>query len=108
MERRSKRGAELKNRETNDVDHQRGTAAVTIGQESEQERANGTHGQRKEICLQDDRNLGVEIRCEGADAEDQDEEIECVERPAEKAGDESIALSGGETAKGTEEVHGWP
>jgi hypothetical protein len=49
----------------------------------------------------------VKFRRDGADAEDQDEEIECVERPAEKAGDESIALGGGEAAKVAEKVHGY-
>jgi hypothetical protein len=45
----------------------------------------------------------VEFIGDGADAENEDEEIEGVERPAEEAGDESIPLNGGEAAKFIEE-----
>jgi hypothetical protein len=47
----------------------------------------------------------MEMIGDGGDAENQDEEIEGVERPAEKAGDESVALDGGETAKMAEEAY---
>jgi hypothetical protein len=39
------------------------------------------------------------------DAEDQDEEIECIERPAEKTGDEGVALDRSKTAKIAEEAY---
>jgi hypothetical protein len=40
--------------------------------------------------------LRVESGGDGADAEDQNEKIEGVQRPAQEAGDESVALEGSE------------
>jgi hypothetical protein len=49
--------------------------------------------------------LRVESRGDCADAEDQNEKIEGVQRPAEETGDERVALDGSEAAEVSEKFY---
>jgi hypothetical protein len=49
--------------------------------------------------------LRVKSAGDGADAEDQNEKIESVQRPAEEAGDERIALDGSKAAEVSEKFY---
>ena len=81
VQRRSERGSELEHRIGDDIDHQRRTPAITIGNHPEQKRADRAHRQRQENSLGDCGNLCVKFRGNGADAKNQNEEIEGIQRP---------------------------
>ncbi len=77
-----------------DVQHQRQPAAVAIGDEAEDDRADGPRDEREADGQRDVRPRLAERRRDVLDDERQDEEIERVERPAEKPGEDGVALVG--------------
>jgi hypothetical protein len=83
---------QLEQRITCDVHHQRRAAAEAIGEAAEDQRAERAHRERERERERD----GGDRRCEfGRDVlqhEHHQEEIECVERPAEVGGDRDVAL----------------
>ena len=50
-----------------------------------------THSQRNENGFQNGKNFCVEVSADGAYAEDQDEEVKSVKRPAHKTGNEGYS-----------------
>jgi hypothetical protein len=102
---RSEGGGQLEDRKRDDVYHQRGPASEAIGDEAEEKRTDWPHGQRQENRFGDGGDLRVKSAGDGADAEDQNEKIEGVQRPAEEAGDERIALDGSEAAEVSEKFY---
>ena len=76
--------------EEDDVGHQRAAAAVAVGQHAEDQRADGAHGQRAGDGQNDVGFADVEVLGQGVEQEDDDEEVEGVERPAEKAGGDGM------------------
>src|SRR5207237_9494103 len=90
---RRKDAEKLHHREKNDVGDQRNAASVAIRQQPENHRAHGTHEQRpgnrgNDICFRD-----VKLRRQRIEEENDHEEIEGVQRPAEKSGGHSVELS---------------
>jgi hypothetical protein len=63
------------------------------------------NSQREEDRFGDRGDLRVKSGRDGADAEDQNEEIEGVQRPAQEAGDERIALEGSEAPEVCEKFY---
>jgi hypothetical protein len=82
MQRRSECGRQFEYRKRDDVYHQSGPAAVTVGDHAENKCAHGPHRKREENSFEDGGNLRVEFGGDGADAKSEDEKIEGVERPA--------------------------
>ena len=76
------------------IHHQRTAAAVAVGHHAEEQRADRPHRQRRGDA-EDDVALGnVEVLGQRVEQEDDDEEIEGVERPAEKAGAHRVPAIG--------------
>src|SRR5205807_9332331 len=94
-----------KHRVRDDIDHQRDPAAKPVGHQSEQNRSYWTHRQRQENCLRDGGNFRLELSRNRADTEVQKEEVKSVDRPAQKAGNESIPLHWRKPAKMADEFH---
>ena len=80
--------------EEDDVGHQRTAAAVAVGQHAENQRADRPHGQRAGYGQNDVGLADVEVLGQGVEQEDDDEEVEGVERPAEKAGGDGMPAGG--------------
>ncbi len=78
----------------NDVGHQRAAATVAVGEHSEDEGADRAHGQRAGDGQNDLRFADVEVLGQRVEEEDDDEEVEGVERPAKKAGGDSVPAIG--------------
>jgi hypothetical protein len=84
-----------------DVQHQRQPPPEPIGHQAEHDRADGPHRERQRDRQRDprprvlERRAGKERVREILDDEGQDEEVEGVERPAEKPGEDGVALIGG-------------
>src|SRR5207245_3433554 len=73
------------------VGHQRQAASVTVGQQAEQQRPHRTHGQSARQ-RGDDRALAYMKLCSQRVVEkDNDEEVEGVERPAQKTGGDGMS-----------------
>src|SRR5277367_4506823 len=92
MQRRRERGSQLEHGKSDDVYHQCRPSSVTICDRSEEQGAHRPHCERQENCFEYGGNLRVELRGNGADAESQNEKIECIQRPPEETGDERVAL----------------
>jgi hypothetical protein len=92
MEVGSEGAGELEDRVAGDVEHERRTAAVFVGERAEEEGAYRTKGESEKEGLGYGRGLDMEIAGDRGDAEDEDEEVEGVERPAEEASGESMPL----------------
>ncbi len=76
-----------------EVDHQRNAAPVAVGHQSKDERAHGTERQRER---DGESNLfvgAVKLFGDRGQAEDDQEEVEGVERPAEEAGEDCRAMT---------------
>src|SRR5271170_3139625 len=99
MQRRREGASQLQDREAPDVDHQRRAAAELVCQSAEQQGANRTKGQGQKNSLSNRRDASVEVLRNRRNAENQDEEIESVHRPAQQSGDKSMALTGGQRAE---------
>ncbi len=90
---RGRKGAgQFDDREAEDVEHQHGAAAVAVGQHAEEKRAHGAEGLGHEDRAEHGRGLGVKFAGDGLDAEDEQEKVETIERPAEESGQECVAL----------------
>ena len=90
---------EFNHGEAEDVDHQHGAAAVAIGEHAEEQCADGAKHLGEKDCAQHAGRFGVELRGDGRDAKDEDEEVERVHGPAEESGKKSVALRPGEPAE---------
>src|ERR1700752_602592 len=99
---------EFEDRIGDDVEHQRGAAAETVGEETEQEGTNGAHGQGDEVRFEDGGDFQLEMCGNGAGAKNQDEVIEGVEGPAEETGNEGVALHWSEASEISDDAHGRP
>ena len=89
---RREAGEHFDDRVEDQVDHQRQAAAVAVGHQAEEERADRTEGQRGG---DGEGHLGVGLVKLAADrrqAGDDEEEVEGVERPAEIAGEQRGAV----------------
>jgi hypothetical protein len=60
-------------------------ASIAVGHHAEDERTDGTHGERRRDGQNDVALGNVEVGGQRVEEEDDDEEVEGVERPAEKA-----------------------
>ena len=76
--------------EEDDVGHQRTAAAVAVGQHAEDQRADRAHGQRTGDGQNDLGLADVEVLRQRVEQKDDDEEVEGVESPAEKAGGDGV------------------
>ncbi len=86
---------ELNGRKEQHIRHQRTAAAIAVGHHAEQQRANRTHRERSRD-RQDDVALGnVEVRGQRVKQEDDDEEVECIEGPAEEPRRHGVPAIGG-------------
>ena len=104
-ERGSKGAGELDDGEAEDVEDEDGASAIAVGEEAEEERADGTEGLRPEDGAEDGGGARVEVVCDGFDTKDEQEKVEAVEGPAKEGGDEGVALRGGEAAEVFQEGH---
>ena len=77
-----------------DVDHQRNAATEPIGHEAEHDRAERAHGKGHRDRQRDLRSCFAERAGDVVENQREDEEVEGVERPPEKAGEHGIPLIG--------------
>ena len=78
-----------------DIDHQGRPAAPAVGGAAENEGADRPHRQRQQDGERDVGDIGVEFRGDVLEHEDQQEEIEGVQRPSEKARRHHVFLFAG-------------
>ena len=95
----------FEDRERDDVDHQRGPASVAFRKSAEEEGAYWPHRKRPEDRLLHLFSSGVKGDGDCRQAKGEEEEIERIQRPAEKAGRECIALLRSQRAELTEKTH---
>ena len=74
------------------VEHERKAAAIAIGEQAEEKCADGTRGQAGGDGQRDISDAEMKFLGDGREDEGEDEEIEGVERPAEKTGEQGVAL----------------
>ncbi len=74
------------------IHHQRDAPPVTVCRKPEDQRAERPHGKGQEDRHGHRGNVGVELLGDIFENEDENEEVEGVERPAEIAGDDGVAL----------------
>jgi hypothetical protein len=74
-----------------------------VCQYPEKECADGPPRECEKNCFRDGGNLGVKFIRHGADTKNENEEIKRVERPAQKASEEGVALNGSKPPNMTEE-----
>ena len=98
MQRGRKCGGQLEDGEGDNVDHQGGTAAELLRHRAEQECADRTHDQGPEDGLGHLLATDMEIRGDRRQTEGEQEKIEGIQRPAQKAGREGVALGRGQRA----------
>ena len=91
---RSKATQQFDGGEENDVRHQRPATAVAVGHHAKDQCAYRTHGQRAGDRQHDGALGDVEMLRQYVEQKDYDEEIEGVERPAEKAGRDRVPAIG--------------
>ncbi len=103
-QRRGKRRSQLEKRVTENIQEKSAAAAEAVGEETEEKRSNGTHRERDENRLGDGGHFRLKLRRDRADAENQNEEIEGVERPAKEAREKGIALRRRQRAEVAEET----
>ena len=84
--------AEAEQRETEDAGHQRRAAAVAVGQAPEEVGAERAHGERQGDGVGDGGDADAEFFRHILEDEHHDEEVERVERPAQVAGGDDVAL----------------
>jgi|SRR5580704_421433 hypothetical protein len=99
MQRGRERGSQLEHGKRYDVYHQRRPTSKAIGDRPEKKRTHRPHSERQENCLEHGGNLRMEFRGNRADAKNQNEKIESIERPSEKTGEEGVALYCSEAPK---------
>jgi len=95
----SEGASQFQHREASDVDHQRWAASESVPQRAKEDSPDRSKGERQEDGLGDRRHPGVEVLRDRRNTEDEDEEIEGVQRPAKQTGEEGVALTGGERAE---------
>ena len=95
-------GEELHRRVAGDVQHQDRAAAVALRQPAEYQSPERAARQREEDALGHRLHAGVELGADRPQAEDENEEVERIQRPACERGDERAALRAGEARKGSE------
>ena len=93
-ERGGEAGEQLDQGEIDDVRHQRDAPAVAVGQHAEDDRADGPQRQRRRQRGDNPRLRHAELRGQRVEQEDDDEEIEGVERPPEEPGGDRVARVG--------------
>src|SRR5207237_10251794 len=76
--------------EEQDVGDQRQAASVAIGQQTKNNRADGPHGQGVAHGGDDGALADVKLRGQRVVETNHEEEVESVERPAEKAGGNGV------------------
>src|SRR5438093_6040827 len=96
-------GEYLDDRVEDEVDHERESAPVAIGEKAEEEGADRPEGERQGDRERDGGVRGVELLRDRGEGEDDEEEVERVERPAEEGGQDrgpvpAGAVVGGEIA----------
>src|SRR4051812_3025925 len=101
----ARKRSQARKRNSNDIDHQSGTPAETVGHHAEEKCSHRAHGQRNKDGFRNGRNFGMEVSADGTYAEDQDEEVERVKRPAKKAGNKGVSLDRGKTLQSANEAH---
>src|SRR6266576_2137834 len=89
---RGERGQQFDDRIKNNVDHQRNASATSIAQPAKDEGTERAHHQGDGDGEGDLLDGSSEIMCDWAKDKGQKKEIERVQRPSEKASDESVAL----------------
>src|SRR5262249_5717103 len=89
---RRERREQFHDRIENNVGHQRNAPAEFVAPPTEDERADRPHHQRQRDRKRDFRNALAELVTNWYEDEGNEKEIERVERPAKKAGDERVAL----------------
>ena len=77
-------GEHLDDRVEDEVDHEREAAPVAVGEEAEEEGADRAEGERQGDRERDGGVRGVELLRDRGEGEDDEEEVERVERPAEE------------------------
>jgi len=89
----SEAGQNLHDREEDQIDHQRQLPPVAVGHQPEDERPDGTEGERHSDR---ERHLGVslvELLRDCRQRKDDEKKVECVEGPAEEAGEDGGAVA---------------
>ena len=85
---------------TGDVQHQCRTPPIFVGEHSKEESTDGPEGESQKESFSNCGWLGLKVTGDRRNTEDQEEEVESVERPAEKACRECMALLRGQAPKG--------
>ena len=92
---RRKAGGELQHRIQQDVDHQRRPPAEAVGGAAENEGADRAHRQRQQDRVRDRGNVGMKFGGDVLQHEHQQKEVECIQRPSEKACRDHMLLFAG-------------
>ncbi len=79
----------------NHVGHQGDAASVAVGEQSEKQRAQRTHRQRGRQAAHNGLLGNAKVRGERIHHEDDDEKIEGIECPAEKARGDCVEMAAG-------------
>jgi len=74
------------------IDHQSGPPPPAVSGTPEEKGSDGPHRQRQQDGEGNFGNLGIEFMCDVLEHEHQEEEVEGVERPSEKARDDDAPL----------------
>ncbi len=91
---RRESGKHLDDRIEQNVQHERNPPPVPVGHQAEEERADGAHGKARRQGERDRGNGFSELAGDGNEHERQHEEVERVQRPAEKTGDQRVSSVG--------------
>ncbi len=92
-------GSEIEYRVEDDVDHQGRPPPEMIGRPAEDQRTERAHAQGQRDGERDEPVGRVELLLDIAEHEDHQEEIERIQRPAEKAGSDDVSLFLGPAGK---------
>ena len=95
-EARSEGGERADDRKAEDVEHQRRPASPNVADPAENEGADEPHGERQEQGVGDRRDVDPELLGDVLEKKGQEEEIERVEHPAEKRGQDRSLLRRGQ------------
>src|SRR4029077_20748049 len=103
---RRKRREQLHERLENDVDNKGDASSEQVAEQSEDERAQGSHGQRKRDCVGQLGDARPKIACHWHDHEREKEKIECIEYPSQEASQERVSLIAIERPEELHRLHG--